>query len=235
MGKSIFYLALFTLVMGCDRKEKTDVLPDYQEWYALKAPGTGSIVASFGDIENTLLIATRYRVYLTKDRGKTWTETKLVSNSFDLYGFSAVGDTLVALTESWRKTGDSARYAVRPRLYSIDGGKNWEIYADRNPRFPEKGVKQSLNQVTTPSGVGYAIKVDLTVNAGVAYVETVGIAGTNNELLTLPQRHQIHSIRLDSKNRLYVSGSAAVCGTLQDFKYCGDENGVLYVSKKPLP
>ncbi len=240
MWKPIFYLLLISLTLGCKPKENNEILPEYDDWYALKAPETSDIMASFGDIDNTLLIATRYRIYSTSDRGRTWTKARLAvtPNAFDLFGFSTAGDTLLALT-SFRSVGSDSVYlynAVEPRLYSTDRGINWNVYAASTGRSnPRYSVSEPLNRVESASGTPYIVKRELTIVSDTASVETTGIAGLNNELLTLPERHWIHSIRLDAKDRLYVSGSASLCGTLKEFRYCGDPNGILYVSKEPLP
>nr|GFC72443.1 hypothetical protein [Tanacetum cinerariifolium] len=47
-------------------------LPEYADWYALRAPEGRAIEAVAGNLDSTLVISTSFAIYQTKDRGKTW-------------------------------------------------------------------------------------------------------------------------------------------------------------------
>jgi hypothetical protein len=234
--KNLLLLGLLALTLGACRKDaEEDVQPDYADWYALRAPDNRAIEAVSGDIDGTLVITTGFKIYQTKDRGKTWL-TANYNERLGLTGFLQRSDTLLAFTaQLGNALPTSIAYAAQPEYYSIDGGMQWQSYRnwDRKTNFSPRIAR---NQAASPlSGTEYSIDILLTpINPGTSssYVETVGIM-TAGCKLTLPQAHQIKSIYFDTKSRLYVAASAALCGRNENFAFCGEQNGVLYVSKEP--
>jgi hypothetical protein len=233
MRKLFFVGVLATALFGCERDRKGDILPEYKDWYALKAPETQSIQAVYGDIDGTVVIATLFNIYLTSDKGNTWRKANYDSKSnHGLFGFVSVNDTLMVLDGRRTIEGDPIYYGTDPFYFSVDGGENWQYF--------KKSLKVNLplNVLKTASGTSYTIKEVLTPKKNSTidyYVETVGIETSDGRELTLPYKHQIKSIYFDKKQRLYVAASAPVCGTLEKFEYCGDQHGILYISKRPQP
>jgi hypothetical protein len=235
--KNLLFLGLLAFTLGACRKDaEEEVQPDYADWYALRAPDNRAIEAVSGDIDGTLVITTGFKIYQTKDRGKTWL-TANYNERLGLTGFLQRNDTLLVFTSQLGSAlPTSIAYAAQPEYYSIDGGAQWQPYRnwDRKNNFSPRIAR---NQATSPlSGTEYSIDILLTpINPGTSssYVETVGIMTTAGRKLTLPQAHQIQSIYFDAKSRLYVAASAALCGRNEKFAFCGEQNGVLYVSKEP--
>lgn len=234
MKKSLLTGFFFCILMGCQHEK--NVLPDYPGWYALKVPEANAIEAVYGNIDSTLILATITTIFRTTNRGKSWTEVKREDVSHGILSLASVRDTIFALDgmtvrEDTTIARNHVYYGSDPYLYSVDGGQSWKL-------FPLNNRKLSVptNELKTPSGRIYTIDELLTPQMpGSWYRETVGIRVSDGRQLSLPNRQQIRSIYFDSRNRLYVAGSAAVCGGLKDFHFCGDENGVLYVSKQPQP
>jgi hypothetical protein len=147
-------------------------------------------------------------------------------------------DTLLALTATLGGIGTpGASYATSASYYSVDKGATWLPYRNwtRKVAFDPKVV---LNSATSLAGTEYSIDVRKTpVSPGSTsnYIETIGIKSTTGTQLTLPKAHDITSIYFDTKSRLYVTASAALCGRGENFAFCGEQNGVLYVSRKPQP
>lgn len=235
--KNLLLLSLLAFTLGACRKDADkDVQPDYADWYALRAPDNRAIEGVSGDIDGTLVITTGFKIYQTKDRGKTW----LTANYTDrngLFGFLQRNDTLLAFTSQLGTAlPTSIAYAAQPSYYSIDKGAQWQPYRnwERKDNFTPRIAR---NQVVSPlSGTSYSIDILLTpINPGTSssYIETVGIMTAAGRKLTLPQTHQINSLYFDTKSRLYVAASAALCGRNEKFAFCGEQNGVLYVSKEP--
>jgi hypothetical protein len=233
----LLLLGLGALALNACRKDQPEPSqPEYADWYALRAPEGRAIQAVAGNIDSTLVISVRFAIYQTKDRGKTWLKSNY-TDRFGVEGFAQLGDTLLALTTSaGAATPTSIAYAISPTWYSLDTGATWQKYRWRWQSNLDP--KTALNRVTSPAGVAYETEFRLTPTqpgSTTSYVETIGIKNALGTHLTLPHDHTITSIAFDRKSRLYVTASAALCGQRENFGFCGEENGVLYVSKKPQP
>lgn len=236
--KRLFFVGiLFITLFGCERDEKEKVIPENKDWYALKVPEAEQVQAVYGDIDGTLVVATLFKIYLTNDRGKTWRKSNYAPNNdyklaHGLFGFASVNDTLMVLDGKIIRQSTPIVYAIDPFYFSVDGGEDWQYFTKL------RRVNVPINVLETASGTVYTINEVLTPMKNSTtdfYVETVGIKVSDGRELTLPQRHQIKSIYFDKKQRLYVSASAPICGTLERFEFCGDQNGMIYVSKQPQP
>lgn len=238
--KHLALAGLSALLVGlgaCHKEEAEPSQPEYADWYALRAPETRAIQAVYGDLDETLVISTRFNIYQTKDQGKTWLKSDY-SARYGVEGFVLRNDTLLALTATLGGIGPpNVSYATSASYYSIDKGatwlpyRNWTRKVDFDPKVP-------LNRATSPAGTEYSIDVRKTpVNPGSTsnYIETIGVKSATGAQLTLPKDHDITSIYFDAKSRLYVAASGALCGRREKFAYCGEQNGILYVSKKPQP
>ncbi|MDJ0366750.1 hypothetical protein QMK33_16465 [Hymenobacter sp. H14-R3] len=238
--KNILLAGCLLLTLGACRKDADTPTPDYADWYALRAPDDRAIEAVAGDIDETLVITTRFKIYQTTDRGKTW-QTGDYQQNLGIFGFLARADTLLALTAGTSASSallDSANYttyAASPSVFSLDKGLTWKPY--RNWERENFKPRVALNRLKASSGTEYSITYRYTPTAPGSdsyYSETVGIKNSVGQRLALPKKHQIESLYFDTKSRLYVAASAARCGTIPNTTFCGEQNGVLYVSKKPL-
>lgn len=236
--KRLFLCSLLLASLSACQKDN-DAEPELTptetaDWYVLRAPDDRAIEAVAGDIDGTLVITTRFQIYYTQDRGKSWQTSNYKSNQ-GLFGFAQQQDTLFALnTGLGSPSNEQIGYAGGTSHYSLDQGATWLPYrnwrrADFEPRVP-------INKVTAASGTVYSIEYLLTPlspNSSSSRVDYVGIQTSTGQHLTLPQDHQITSIAFDAKSRLYVTASAPLCGGREKFAYCNKSNGTLYVSKKP--
>jgi hypothetical protein len=229
--KSLYYsIALFLVFLAaCKREHSTSIQPDPiedQNWYILTAPDAREIKGVYGDIDDRLVITDGRKIYFTTDKGRSWQNGDYNAN-IGLFGFSALGDTLLVLnTLSTTSASPGDLFATRPSHYSLDMGSTWRPYASTREE-----IMVPMNRVKSFSGVEYAIKQQTSGG----YIETTGISTSTGKTITLPARHQIKSLFLDQKSRLYVAGSAAICGDNKTFAFCASENGTLYVSKKTQP
>lgn len=229
------FIVLFALLsfLGC-RNDKDVPSPETEvenpDWYILRAPENREIQAVFGDIDGTLLITDRFRIYYTKDKGKTWTQADY-KNNIGLAGFSASNDTLFVLdTETSTSADPGNRYAIRPYYFSVDGGAAWKELKYR-PGIPE--MKTPLNYAHSGNGVRFAI--DRVIHPSGA-VEDLGIKSESGRKIGLPQKHALVSVYFDKKSRLYVAASAPFCDKGGVLKFCtdGDVRGTLYISKRAI-
>ncbi|OUJ71378.1 hypothetical protein [Hymenobacter crusticola] len=237
--KSLLVTTTLLLTLGaCQKDTKEDAQPEYADWYALRAPNARAIEAVTGDIDRALAITTGYQIYRTTDRGRTWrTSDYKVGNG--ILGFLQQQDTLLALTSRLGSvvSNSSTAYAASPSHYSLDQGLTWKPYRNWR-RGADFEPRTALNRVSAASGTEYSIDVEqvpASSTSSGSYLETVGINSSTGQKLALPNEHQINSLYVDAKSRLYVAASAPLCGQGQAFAFCGEQNGVLYVSKKPQP
>ena len=223
------------LLAACHQDSDKLIAPEYPDWYALRAPDDRAIQAVTGNIDGTLIITTTFHIYRTTDRGKTWQSSTYKGNS-GLFGFAQRGDSLLAMTAGLGGIGDSTStaYASSGSYFSLDQGASWQL--NHNPAHYDLLVP--LNRLKNPAGTEYSITVRQTPtqpNSSSYYTETTGIKSQTGRRLTLPHAHQLNSLYFDAQSRLYVAASAPLCGQGKNFAYCGDSNGMLYISKKPQP
>ncbi|MFD1873612.1 hypothetical protein [Hymenobacter bucti] len=235
--KSILLFGMGVLSLGACRKDQAEPSqPDYADWYALRAPEGRAIQAVAGNIDSTLVISTRFAIYQTKDRGRTWL-TSDYKDRLGVEGFLQRADTLLAMTATTgAATPTSIAYAISPTYFSLNQGATWQKYTWRG-RYNQE-PKTALNRTASPAGIGYEMEFRLTPTqpgSSTNYVETIGVKNAVGARLLLPLDHTITSITFDKQSRLYVTASAALCGKRENFAFCGEQNGVLYVSKKPQP
>lgn len=231
----LLFVALPLLLLGaCHQNADKLVAPEYPDWYALRAPDDRAIQAVTGDLDGTLIITTSFHIYRTTDRGKTWQPSDYKGHS-GLFGFTQRGDSLLALLAGRGSIVDSTAvaYASGGSLFSLDQGATWQP----DPDYSHFLLLVPLNRLKNPAGTEYSITVRKTPVRGSSsfYLETTGIKSQTGRRLMLPRDHQIKSLYFDKQSRLYVAASAPLCGTRENFAFCGAENGILYVSKKPQP
>ena len=129
---------------------------------------------------------------------------------------------------------------------SVDNGQTWQAYRTYNPYFDRPKLepmdqKLYINPVTTKAGTTYTINRNfITGSAMSGTYETRGVVSDSGRRIDLPQSHQLNSLYLDAQQRLYVSGSDAVCGqghSGETFSFCNSKHGrgIVYISKQPLP
>lgn len=236
--KRLLFAAFLSLSLAACQKDQQDPQPDFlpsetKDWYILRAPEDYAIEAVTGDIDGTLTITLRNKVYLTKDRGKTWLTGNYDRPSF-LAGLFQKQDTLLAMP-SLIGYQSGVNYATGASHFSLDQGLTWRDYVDRSSYSTR--LRVALNRLTVASGTEYRIEYSRTPvasNPNAYYLESIGIESSTGQHITLPKQHQLKSIHFDAKSRLYIASSAPLCGMGDDFKFCGSQKGTLYISKQPL-
>lgn len=237
----------FLLLIGVLSCTKTDTVePEYQDWYTLKSPIDNGIQGVWGDRDKTLLITTMFNIFRSTDQGKNWQEVD--SQQIGIMGIVEYQDTLFAMNGILG--GADTQVLIHPGKYSVDDGKSWTPYRKINPFFndipnisPVTHQQLFANPVAASNGITYKInQVFLdSPTATIGRLETPGVIALDGRRIDLPQLHQLRSLYLDSKQRLYISGTDAVCGrgveSGEPFSFCNSKlgRGVVYISKNPLP
>lgn len=254
--KTLICSAFLILFLSCKRNasdsiapENDTVLAEYPDWYTLKAPVDKDIEGVWGDRDKTILISTGNTVFRSTDKGSHWQQV-LPLQSIGIFGFVQNQDTLFTMTGlSNQSAGDTYQQVmVHANNYSLDDGKTWQPYTRRNPLLVNTPTYRAvdkrllINPVVTSTGTKYAInRVFLAGPAAtVGQFETPGVITTTGRRIDLPQLHQLQSLYLDGRERLYIAGTDAVCGRGHSgtgFSFCNSKQGrgVVYISKNPLP
>lgn len=241
--KTLLYCALLTLAFSCNKAE-TEVdapspdFPDYANWHVIQSPIDRIIAGVWGDYDKTLLISTTFQLFRSTDQGKSWQQ--VVEQQIGIFSVVAYQDTLFTMTT---RVGEIALASADK--FSVDDGQTWQLYRGRNPVFELNGGPNQpfpINPVTAANGTSYRInRVFLDgPTATVGTFETPGIITGTGRRIDLPQLHQLQSLYLDAKQRLYITATDAVCGrghSGQPFSFCNSKGGrgVVYISKQPLP
>lgn len=254
--KTLFCCVLIMIALSCKKTEsdivdpKNDtVLAEYPDWYTMKAPVDKEIQSVWGDRDKTLLISTSFTIFRSTDQGKHWQQ--VLQQSTGMFGIVQNQDTLFTMSGLSNQSAGETYQQVLTNAdnYSLDDGQTWQRYIKRNPLFDRNPIYGSvderllINPVIASTVTTYKInRVFLdgpAVTSG--HFETPGVITSNGRRIDLPQLHQLNSLFLDGKQRLYIAGTDAVCGrggkTGQPFSFCNSKQGrgVVYVSKRPLP
>ncbi len=246
--KNLLYLLVLFSLFSCKKKDvdiiTVDTVPEeYENWNILKSPVDRSIEGIWGDYDKTLLISTRYNVFRSIDQGKNW--QSVFKSQSAVFGIVQYRDTL--FTMHAMATGGYGDFLINPIYYSFDDGISWQEYRKYNPFFDPAKFHVSeearnllrIGQVTNSDGTIFKIYRDFLDDPirEQGRFETPGVITSNGRRIDLPQLHQLSSLYLDSKERLYITGSDAVCGQDNKFAFCNSVGGrgVVYVSKNALP
>lgn len=227
--KSVFITLLIGLALSaCARTDTRIDLPDDPDWIRLEAPQDGEAMDIAGAIDSTLFVATAYHIYKTSNQGKTW--ESVWSGSQGVFGVIVQKDTIFIMRARSNNPSHQQYAVVSPSDYSTDGGKTWHTYQDRFQ------LKRQVSPVSTAPDITYSIKVNIASDGYVNPSDIIRWVGNGQRVIRFPFKHDINSLHLDAKNRLYV----AVSGTWvpeTDRIYCCSRElpSVVYVSRKSLP
>ncbi|WP_338870498.1 hypothetical protein WBJ53_22930 [Spirosoma sp. SC4-14] len=244
--KTLLCCLLIAIGLSCQKTQPDTIAPEYHDWYTLKAPIDEPIQAIWGEWEETLLIATTYRLFRSTDQGKSWQQVDQQQQGIS--GIVQHQDTLFVMNgiTTYGTNGSFRQIMSNVAKYSVDEGQTWQVYRKYNPYFDRPRLepidqKLYINPVTTKTGTIYTINREfITGSATSGTYETPGVITDSGRVIELPQLHQLNSLYLDTQQRLYISGTDAVCGrghSGQAFSFCNSKNGrgVVYISKNPLP
>ena len=245
--KNALYLFVLSILFSCQKKDLDSVAPEYENWHVLKSPIDRPIEGIWGNYDKTLLISTTFSIYRSTDRGKNWEsvyEYGAGSGKSSVFGIVQYRDTL--FTMQGKVLGNYGEFLTNANQYSVDDGKSWQAYRKYNPFFNPVNYRDSeevqkilrTDQVTDSEGTSYQIYRDFLddpVNQ-LGRFETPGVINSYGRRTNLPQLHQLSNLYLDAEERLYITGSDAVCRR-EPFAFCNSKGGrgVVYISKRSLP
>lgn len=228
MKQLLLAFAALLLLFSCKKEDSPVPQLENADWYILRSPDNRDIRAVHGNIDDRLVITTGFKIYTTANKGKTW-ETSDYNGNVGLVAFMVKEDTLFAMEgkrSSATAVGNS--FGIQPYWFSLNKGLNWKPMRGR-PGLDEWQVP--INYAYSGNGIKFSIDMEQTPEG---YLNTKGVVSESGNKISFPAHHQLINVHFDGKSRLYVSGSAPICGENENFKYCDDPNGSVYISRKPV-
>lgn len=238
--KTFFSFAVIILTFSCQKPLPDYIAPQYPAWYTLTSPIDDVIQGVWGDYDKTLLIATNYAIFRSENKGKNWQQVD--QSQTGISGIVEHRDTLFAMNGIVSK--DNIQLYANAGKYSVDDGNKWIPYRRYNPFFDTRFSNNSLyiNSVAAPNGTVYRINEIFLTGVGtlMGQFDTPGVITTDGRRIDLPKSHQLRSLYMDGRNRLYLTGTDAICSqppATQTTLFCNSKNGrgIVYISKQPLP
>ncbi|RQP13589.1 MAG: hypothetical protein EAS52_19215 [Parapedobacter sp.] len=243
--KYLFLIGVILLIgLSACKKERpsnpVDVETLDEAWMKLSLTGQQrGVSAIYGSIDDTLVVATMYRIYITTDRGASW---QLVSEAnVGISGFYMVDGELCAFS-TFRFEGED-EFATTPFLYSVDHGRTWS--SNRKFGYQVYDTIRRIRDRVSVEGEGY-YRIDnnlqLTDNSGMSFVHGPNsiIKGREGfeESVYFPFKRYLNYLHLDGSGRLYAGAEstrfeAVVEGNVRIFPAHSD-SAILYVSRKPI-
>jgi len=230
MKQLLLAAAALLLLFSCTKEDTPTPQLENADWYVLRSPDNRDIKAVHGNIDDTLTITTGFEIFVTTDKGKTWTKGNY-NAPVGLFAFMQKDDTLFVM-EGQRSGGSvfDNLFGIQPTWFSMDRGLTWER---STARWDYDEWKVPINYAYSGNGIRFGVDLIQTEEG---YLQTIGIKSESGRQITLPRRHQLINVYFDKKSRLYVTGSAPLCGDGKTFDYCDQVNrsGTVYISKKPV-
>ncbi len=236
MKPFFLYFCLAVGCLSCRQATTPEPLATDPNWIKLEIPRGIEANAIAGDLDKTLLVATKSMAYYTIDQGKTWHKSKDFQGTVpSLYTHQDTVYPLVALVET--KWPD--KMATTALYFTTDYGKSW----NRLPWEQVDRFKVPVGKVISTTGIMYQIQENKTfANADGSSLflnpsTIIKRVGTTEQPINFPFKHILYNLHLDSQNRLYVAASGGSYREENNTFYCCEDDmpAIIYVSKNPLP
>lgn len=202
----VLFCTLFALLLSCKKADKSEpVDPETQDavWIKLSIPKQiRGVSAIYGSIDDTLIVATTYTIYITIDQGRSW---EMVNDPrIGISGFTKYRGELIALSNF------GGGYASGPLLYSLDQGKTWSRKGLYDYRIYNQ-IRQSRDTIAADGQLQFKIqsqpgKKDEENNGLPLWQPDLLVKVENGRegVIHFPFKRDLNYLHLDSKNRLYV-------------------------------
>ncbi len=217
-------------------KDLIDIETTDTAWTKLSIPGQlRGTSAIYGNIDDTLVVATMYKIYITTDKGSSW---QMVSDEgLGIPSFNMYQGELMALS-------NFQDHSTSPFLFSLDYGKNWsrkgkygyEVYdkVKVNRKETKISENESYKIIPQPNEI-----IDKEYGRPLAQPDKlVRVTDRGEQLLDFPFRRQLNYIYHDKKNRLYIGAEGTrfewtVKGNKRTYPTSTD-TAIIYISKRPI-
>jgi hypothetical protein len=234
-------LALALVTAACHRQAEHMAPPADPDWLTLKVPcafpTSDEVYALAGDLDQTLLVATKTTVFTTSDKGQTWQQSKDFGGPIPC--MLQRQDTILAFNLFGRSTPRGEHEARDAHYYTLDVGKTWgstrslpnaQRYLNLSQtagRLQAADVTYFLQGNSTPTSSGHLLLA----------TDLYRTSASGTTLVRLPARHYLNNLHFDGQHRLYVAASGLAFDpiTQQAIDPTLQKQGIVYISRRPLP
>ena len=237
--RAVVFFALSIFLIACSKDdaapEKFDPETTDERWMKLSIPKQiRGVSAIYGDIDDTLVVATTYSIYLTADKGQTW---EMVHDpKSGISGFHMHQGELMAFS-------NMGEMAFLPAFFSMDYGKTWTGLR----HFPEVDYDQfrrNRSEVAVSTEEYYKIEPQADAITDEAYGrplrqpdKLIRVVNDMPAEVYFPFRRDLNYIYMDAKKRLYIGAE----GTEFEWHVNGNDRiyptttdkALIYISREP--
>jgi hypothetical protein len=244
--KPIFsLLALALVAASCHGQDDDSPMPQPAEdpnWVKLtipsEVPTDDQAYAIAGDLDKTLLVATKTTVFMTSDKGLTWQQSKNFSSPLPY--LLQRHDTILAFHFS---RGDvyGEREAVEAHYFTADFGKTWRSTWSLPNYEHYLALVQPTGRVQASGGTyflqGNSTAIANSTNRLLLATDLYRTSASGPVPVRLPGRHYLNNLHFDPQHRLYVAASGLVFDpvTQQAIDPTLQKQGIVYISRQPFP
>lgn len=243
--KSAFSLLAIVLVAASCHRKDDDITPQAAEdpnWIKLtipsEVPTDDQAYAVAGDLDKTLLVATKTIVFMTSDKGLTWQQSKNFSSPLPC--LLQRHDTILAFHFS---RGDvyGEREAVEAHYFTADFGKTWRSTWSLPNYAHYLDLVQHTGRVQASGGTyflqGNSTAVANSTNRLLLATDLYRTSASGPIPVRLPGRHYLNNLHFDAQHRLYVAASGLTFDsvTQQAIDPTLNKQGIVYISRQPFP
>ncbi|WP_286851703.1 MULTISPECIES: hypothetical protein [Sphingobacterium] len=238
----LFVCAIGLLFSSCqkdgpsEQKDLIDIETRDAAWTKLSIPGQlRGTSAIYGNIDDTLVVATMYKIYMTTDKGASW---QMVNDAgLGIPSFSMYQGELMALS-------NFQDHSTSPFLFSLDHGKSWSTKGKYGYEVYDK-VRVNRKETKISETESYKISpqpneiIDKEYGRPLMQPDKlVRVTDKGEQKLDFPFRRQLNYIYHDKKNRLYIGAEGtrfewAVKGNERTYPTSTD-TAIIYISKLPI-
>ncbi|SMC66289.1 hypothetical protein [Pedobacter africanus] len=237
--RKIFALFLASLFLFACKKTSTPAEnPDNnyneREWVRIQIPGGAEASAIAGNISDTLVVATRYNIYLVTENGAKVTPAS--KNLNYIPGLLTVKDTIFALAGESYDAKFEKHYAATGTYYTLDKGKTW-VSTHRPNMFMVNGEASSidLTQFKLQYRAGADLNGDKSNNWVLqTYIIKTTASGTTTRFTPPIENRQPLNLHIDKDNRLYIATGGSFTEAGVYLKAISQSPAYIYVSKNPV-
>jgi hypothetical protein len=239
-------LALALVAASCHCKDDDSPIPQPAEdpnWVKLtipsEVPTDDQAYAVAGNLDKTLLVATKTTVFTTSDKGLTW--HKSMNFSSPLPYLLQRHDTIFAFHFSRGNVIYGERESFEAHYFTADFGKTWRSTGSLPNAARYLDLVQPTGRVQA-SGVTYFLQGNSTAIANstdrlLLATDLYRTSASGPMPVRLPGRHYLNNLHFDTQHRLYVAASGLVFDpvTQQAIDPTLNKQGIVYISRQPFP
>jgi hypothetical protein len=242
-ASSLSLLAIALAAASCHRRDDTVVPLTDPDWIKLTVPlafpTSDEVYALAGDLDQTLLVATKTTVFTTSDKGQTWQKSKDFGGPMPC--LLQRQDTILAFNLFGRSTPRGEHEAKDAHYFTRDFGKTWVSTRSLPNAEHYLNLGQTAGRLQA-AGVTYFLQgnsiPDATTSGQLLLAtDLYRTSASGTTTVRLPARHYLNNLHFDGQHRLYVAASGLAFDpiTQQAIDPTLQKQGIVYISRQPFP